>query len=163
MADLNRRFTLAAIVLPVLFLVMSGLARATDIIVTTLNGGSVTGQCSLVDAVKAANTETAQNGCAAGSGDDAIFFDVTGTIDVDTADLPLSISDPDLAIIGSNIGCSGSGPCGDTINGGNSLTGGIILAGSGTTLLLQNLTFEDGQDYPTSQRIAAVDRIAAWA
>jgi hypothetical protein len=146
MADRSRRFTLAAVALPFLFLVMSGLSRAAEIIVTTLNGGSVPGQCSLVDAIKAANTKIAQNGCSAGSGDDAIFFNVTGTIVVDTADLPLNISDPDLAIIGPNFGCSGSGPCGVTINGNDNaeMTGGIILAGTGTTLSLENLTFQEG-------------------
>ena len=147
MADRNRRFIIAAVTLPLLFLAMAGMARATEIGVTTLDGGSVPGQCSLVDAVKAANTETAQNGCAAGSGDDAIFFDVTGTINVDAGDLPLSISDPDLSIIGPNLGCSGSGPCGVAISAGlNEVVpaGGIIVAGSGTALYLENLTLEDG-------------------
>ena len=40
MADRNRRLTLAAIALPVLFLVMSGLARAASIVVNTLDGGT---------------------------------------------------------------------------------------------------------------------------
>jgi hypothetical protein len=147
MADRNRWFTGAAIALPFLFLVMSGLARANEIVVTTTSGESVSGQCSLVDAITAANEGSQVNGCAPGSGDDLIFFDVTGTITVDPFDLPLKISDPDLAIIGPNLGCSGAGPCGVTISGG--LTGvvpagGIILPEPGTTLELDTLTFEDG-------------------
>jgi len=43
MADRNRRFTLAAIALPLLFLVMAGLARAATIAVDTLSSTSVSG------------------------------------------------------------------------------------------------------------------------
>ena len=46
MAGSNRRFTLAAIALPLLFLAMSGLARANDILVNTISGESEA--CSLV-------------------------------------------------------------------------------------------------------------------
>ena len=83
MADRDRRFTFAAIALPFLFLVMSGLARAIPInmiIVDTLSGGSVMGHCSLSDAVKAANSGVMQNACPAGTGIDEITFVVTGTI-----------------------------------------------------------------------------------
>src|SRR6516162_8442015 len=38
------------------------------------------GICSLRDAITAANTQTATNGCAAGNGHDTIKFSVTGTI-----------------------------------------------------------------------------------
>ncbi len=40
MAGSTRRFTFAAIALPFLFVVMSGLARANDIIVNTTDGES---------------------------------------------------------------------------------------------------------------------------
>jgi hypothetical protein len=147
MAVWNRRSTVAALALPFFFLVMSGLAQANEIIVTTTSGGSVSGQCSLVDAIAAANMGVPVHDCAPGSGDDVIFFNVTGTIVVDASDLPLNISDPDLAIIGPNLGCSGPGPCGITINGNEAVapvTGGLILAGPGTTLALQSLTFTEG-------------------
>jgi hypothetical protein len=147
MADRNRRFIGAAIALPFFFLVISGLAQANEIIVTTTSGGSVSGQCSLVDAIAAANMGMPVHGCAPGSGDDVIFFNVTGTIVVDASDLPLTISDPELAIIGPNLGCSGPGPCGVTINGNEAvapLTGGLVLAGPGTSLLLEGLTFTEG-------------------
>ena len=54
MADPNRRFRLAAITLPLFFLAMSGLARATIIFVDTTDDGSVPSHCTLIDAVQAA-------------------------------------------------------------------------------------------------------------
>jgi hypothetical protein len=38
------------------------------------------GICALRDAITAANTMTATNGCSAGNGNDTIKFSVTGTI-----------------------------------------------------------------------------------
>ncbi|HKN12476.1 MAG TPA: hypothetical protein VJX68_04700 [Candidatus Binatus sp.] len=131
MAGSKRHFTVAAVAIPFLFLAMSGLARAIPvnfINVDTLNGDHVAGHCSLPDAVKAANgLPVAGATCATGTGNDEIDFLVTGVIAVDVADLPLSISDTHLSIVGPGIGCSGVGPCGITISGGNSLTGGIFL------------------------------------
>jgi CSLREA domain-containing protein len=60
-----------------------GFAPATDaasIIVNNLSGTSVGGQCTLRDAIQAANTDLAVQGCTAGSGADVITFSVTGTI-----------------------------------------------------------------------------------
>ena len=58
MADRIRRYTFAAIVLPVLFLAMAGLARANTIIVNTLDSGTQPFPlCTLEDAVLAANTQ----------------------------------------------------------------------------------------------------------
>jgi hypothetical protein len=148
MAVRNRRFTLAAVALPFLFLVMSGLVQAAPtnfILVTTLSGGSVSGACSLSDAIKAANTKSVPAGstCAAGTGTDEIVFMVTGTI---VLDAPLNISDADLVISGPPIGCSGTGPCGITIDGDENpaADGGIIFAETSTTLTLQNLAFTQG-------------------
>ena len=82
MAGSNRRLTLAAIVLPVLFLAMSGLARANIIVVNTLDGGRQPAPlCTLEDAVTAANTQAPAGGCPGGNGfNDTIDFIVTGTI-----------------------------------------------------------------------------------
>lgn len=155
MAGSTRRFTSAAIALPFLFLVMSGLARAIPInliTVDTLSGGSVTGHCSLSDAVKAANTGVAQNACPAGNGiDDEITFVVTGTIFLDVGNV-LLVSDANLSIVGPSLGCSGSGPCGITISGNSNpeTSGGIVLTEppvypvTSTVLTLKNLTFEEG-------------------
>ena len=149
MAGSNRRFTFAAIALPFLFLVMGGSAHAiiNTITVDTLSGGSVTGHCSLSDAVKAANTGVAQNACPAGIGLDQITFAVTGTIFLDITNIPLNISDSLLTIVGPSIGCTGLGPCGITISGDfyPGTHGGIINTNTTNTVLtLQNLSFTQG-------------------
>ncbi len=55
-------------------------ANAATITVNNLGGGSVAGQCTFSDAVQAANTDAAVQGCAAGAGADTILFSVAGTI-----------------------------------------------------------------------------------
>lgn len=59
----------------------TGVQSAT-ITVTTLADGSVPGQCTLRDAIQAANTDTVVAGCSAGAGPDEIVFSpgLTGTI-----------------------------------------------------------------------------------
>src|SRR5260370_20305402 len=133
MADPNRRFRLAAITLQLLFLAMSGLARATTIFVDTTDDGSVASHCTLIDAVAAANTHTPQNACPAGTGNDTIKFSVTGTI---TLDGQLTTTDSLLAIIGPSSG-------GITIDGDGL---GRIIDDESTVLTLQNLTFTNGAD-----------------
>jgi parallel beta-helix repeat protein/predicted outer membrane repeat protein len=59
-------------------------ASAATITVNNLSGTSVGGQCTLRDALLAADTNTAVQGCAAGSGADTINFSVTGTISLAT-------------------------------------------------------------------------------
>ena len=140
MAGSNRRFTVAAVVLPLLFLVMSGLARANEIFVNTTDGESPAAPlCSLPDAITAHNLEIPINGCAAGNGLDAIFFEVTGTILIDE---PLEITNGILAIEGPQLGCSGAGPCGITIDGGGTVQ--IIQQDPGTSLFLKALTLNHG-------------------
>jgi len=140
MAGSNRRYTFAAIALPFLFLVMSGLARATNIFVNTTDGESPAAPlCSLPDAITAHNLQTIVNGCDKGSGADTIFIDVTGTILIDE---PLEITNGLLTIQGPLFGCSGAGPCGITINGEGTVQ--IIQADAGTVVDLINLTLADG-------------------
>jgi CSLREA domain-containing protein len=59
-------------------------ASAATITVNNLSGTSVAGQCTLRDAIQAANTDVAVQGCAAGSGPDTINFSVTGAIPLAT-------------------------------------------------------------------------------
>lgn len=137
MAGSSKRFTLAAVVLPFLFLVMSGSALAVPpnvITVNTLFGGSVIavpGPCSLTDAVAAANLGTTVQNCVAKPGPNEIVFLVTGTIVLGAT---LDTTAGALAIIGPSVG-------GITISGDNSQQ--IIDAEAGN-LTLENLTLADG-------------------
>jgi predicted outer membrane repeat protein len=140
MADRNRRFTIAAVALPFLFVVMAGSARAMPppnlIFVTTLDGSSesvVPGPCSLTDAVAAANTGTTVNNCAGEPGANTIVFEVTGRIDL-TGTLDVTTTSA-LAIDGPAVG-------GIVLSGGT--TNEILDLGPGTNVALTNLTFVDG-------------------
>ncbi|MGB9379595.1 choice-of-anchor Q domain-containing protein, partial [Candidatus Binatus sp.] len=135
MAARNRRFTLAAVTFPLLFLAMSAMARAATITVDTTSAGHVAGKCTLEDAVKSANNQATPSGssCTAGSSDnDTIEFSVTGTIAIAAT---LNITDAQLAIMGF------AGAPGITISGGNATQ--IVTVGA-TNLTLENLTLADG-------------------
>src|ERR1700693_4156748 len=117
MAGSNRRSRLAVILLPLLFVAMSGLARANTIIVNTTDGENINPLlCSLPDAIAAVNTQFPVNGCAGGSAhDDLIIIGVTGQTNIDETQ---EIDGPEiLTIVGPGFGCSGPGPCGFTIDG----------------------------------------------
>jgi hypothetical protein len=140
MAGSNRRFAVAAVLLPLLFLVMSGLARANNIAVNTIDGESDPFPlCSLPDAITAHNLQIPINGCVAGNGSDSIFFNVTGTIFIDET---LEVTNGLLGIQGALFGCSGAGPCGITIDGESSVQ--IIKADPGTSVFLSALTLANG-------------------
>ena len=142
MAVRNRRDALAAVVLPFLFLAMSGLARAATIVVNTLDSGTQPFPlCTLEDAVLSANTQMVHGGCPAGSGNfDTIEFIITGTIFPDNT-LTINNKSEDLIIQGPALGCSGAGPCGITING---LFKFELIDAEGTLLELDNLTLTKG-------------------
>jgi hypothetical protein len=130
MAKSNRRLSVAATLVCLLFLVTAGMARATVITVNTTDGGSDAAPlCTLEDAVLAANTQSNTNGCPGGNGNDTILFAVTGTILIDET---LNITDPNLSIIGPAVG-------GITISGG-----GVNQIMSVTGISLKNLTLADG-------------------
>jgi hypothetical protein len=121
---------------------MSGLARANFIIVNTLDGNTDPSLCTLPDAIVSANTGSEVGGCVIGiaTGADQIVFDVTGTIFVATARLPMTVSDPVLEILGPDVG-------GVTIDGGlnQETEAGIMFVSSLNKFLeLENLTFADG-------------------
>ncbi len=143
MAGLNRRYTLAAITLPFLFVVMSGVARATSILVNTtsgLGGFFSSPVCTLPDAIEAANSGSTVAGCPGGSGDDTIVIGVTGTIFVNVGSLPLTISDPVLRIT-----TFGDGPV--VIDGSakaGTLGGTMSVSSLNKFLELTNLTFANG-------------------
>src|SRR5580692_3904212 len=116
MADRNRRFTVASIALPFLFLVMSRLASASTLTVINTND---TGVGSLRGEILAA------------SSGDTINFNVSGTI-------TLSSSLPGIAI---NLTIDGSGQS-ITVDGANSFQ--ILIVNTGATLTLHNLTIAKG-------------------
>lgn len=66
-------------------------ALATTITVNSLNDPGSAGICTLRDAIAAADTDTAVNGCTAGSGADTIdLTGVTGTITLTAGELQTS-------------------------------------------------------------------------
>src|SRR5688572_2175971 len=78
-SDANgRRRLLSAVVLAVIliasFLILIPSASATNINVTTTGDGGIDGQCSLREAITAANTDAPVDTCPAGSGADGIHL-----------------------------------------------------------------------------------------
>ena len=116
MADRNRRFTLATIALPLLFLAMSGWARAATLTVSNTND---TGIGSLRGEILAA------------SSGDTINFSVSGTI-------TLGSSLPAIAI---NLTIDGSGQA-ITVDGADSFE--ILSVNLDATLNLKSLTLTRG-------------------
>jgi CSLREA domain-containing protein len=124
-----------AIVAALALTLVASAARAATITVTTLSDpAGPSGTCSLRDAITAANTMTATNGCAAGSGNDTINFSVTGTIALANT-LP-AIIDKTLTIIGP------MSP-GITLDGDNKVQ--VMTVASASTLNLKRLTIANGQ------------------
>jgi CSLREA domain-containing protein len=74
------RAVLAAVMAAAFAPALSTAARAATIVVNSLADPGAAGICALRDAITAANSMTATNGCAAGNGHDTIRFLVTGTI-----------------------------------------------------------------------------------
>jgi hypothetical protein len=130
MAGSGRRFALAGILMPLLFLAMAGLSHATVFTVTSLSGEpAAPTACGLVDAIAAANGTV--NVCGTKSGNDSIVFALTGTIVIDE---PLLITDANLTIQGR-------------------IDSPVVIDGDGVTqiidhedgnLTLNNLTFQNG-------------------
>jgi hypothetical protein len=122
----------------VLALTLSTAAGAATIVVNSLADPGAKGICALRDAITAANTKTATNGCTAGTGKDTIRFSVTGTITL-ASTLP-QITDSRLTI-------NGPTSPGITIDGGSKGLGTgvqVMQVASGATLELRNLTIAHG-------------------
>ncbi len=142
MAISDRRFMVAALVLPLFLLVISGRARADLIFVDTLDGNSDPGACTLPDAIGSANSAIPEGGCfiIPAPGADQILIGLTGTISVDAARLPLIISDEALEIT-----TYGDGPV--VINGAAKagVDGGtMVVEPDNKFLKLTLLTFANG-------------------
>ena len=76
----RRRAGIVSIAAAAFIFALGTAAHGATITVNSLADPSATGACTLHDAIVAANTMIATNGCAAGTGDDTIQFNVTGTI-----------------------------------------------------------------------------------
>jgi CSLREA domain-containing protein len=115
-----------------------GTALAATITVNSLADPGASGICSLRDAITAANTKTATNGCAAGGRTDTINFlpRITGTV-VLVSTLP-EVTDSLLTINGPALrGITISG-------GGNFLLSPVMEVGAGATLNLKNISIAHG-------------------
>src|SRR5208283_5138630 len=121
MADRNRRFTVAAVVMPLVFLAMSGLARAATFTVsnTTDPASPMAGDGSLREAITSANTAGGTNNIQFNAG-------VTGTITV--ADCTFSGNQATAGSQGIGVGgaiwSEGTLTVTDSTLSGNQATGG---------------------------------------
>jgi CSLREA domain-containing protein len=129
----------AAALVGIVAMVAAGVAEATPYTVNTTNDSSGAGNCSLRDAINAADgSPTSGSTCTtAGTGSDTITFSVTGTITLGST-LP-TITDSGLTITGPNPASSAA----ITISGNNAVQI-MSVGGRFGTLSLNYLTFIDG-------------------
>jgi CSLREA domain-containing protein len=129
----------AAALAGILAMLIAGSALATSYTVNTTNDSSGAGNCSLRDAINAANgSPTSGSTCtSAGTGSDTITFSVTGTITLGST-LPM-ITDSGLTITGPNPASSAA----VTISGNNAVQI-MSVGGRFGTLSLNYLTLLDG-------------------
>ena len=138
-----RRKTLRLAALAVAFgslIAAGGRAKAATILVTTLDDSDVAdADCSLREAIVAANGDAAHQGCGAGNGPDRIEFGVEGTILLGS-DLPIVIKD--LVLAGPPLAPDKSPAL--VIDGGDHRM--FVLDGmpDGRTLTVQRLTLREG-------------------
>jgi CSLREA domain-containing protein len=128
-----RLLALAALVLGLVFALppQAAFADSTITVNTLSDANAVDGFCSLREAILAANTNSAVNECAAGSGTDTIQFSVNGTIVLGSA-----LPDITTAMI-----IDGSGHS-ITIDGNNGVR--VFKVGTSITFELKNLSVVNG-------------------
>ena len=128
--------------------------HAASITVDKSADGDTNGTCLLVDAITAANTDTATNGCTAGSGADTITLGVNITLDNWLPDITSEIT-----IEGANYDIDGNDEYqifyvdgGDLTINNITLTGGVsgsyggaINADDGSSLTVTNSRLEDNE------------------
>jgi CSLREA domain-containing protein len=74
----------------VICVLLNTIAQAETIVVNSLADPGAPSACALRDAITAANSKKAVNGCVAGRGDDQIRFLVTGKIQLKTTMPPIT-------------------------------------------------------------------------
>ena len=132
-AALRMRAALAAAIAVAFALTLNTAASAARIVVNSLVDPGATGICALHDAIVAANSMTATDGCAAGTGNDTIQFRVTGVILL-AGTLP--------QVIDGLLTINGPASQGITIDGGGRVQ--VMQVAPGATLKLKNLTIAHG-------------------
>jgi predicted outer membrane repeat protein len=132
-------FIVALLVLvPIGVVLIRSLLRAVPppppniITVNTLIDPGTTGVCALRDAITAANTLAAVNGCPAGTGTDTIHFSVSGTITLGST-LPTILNTLTIDGIGQAITVSGA------------VLYEILYENAAATVTLNELTLTDGK------------------
>ncbi len=109
--------------------------QAATITVNNLSDGSVAGQCTLRDAIAAANSDAVVAGCTAGSGADEIIFAPAihgGTITLSAG----------VLVIGSNLAITGPGPEQLAIDGNGDRI--MINSAGGLSIELSGITLQNG-------------------
>ena len=118
-----------------LFVLLPGAANAgTPVATITVNTtGDTTGgpDCSLRDAITAANTDQATGGCTAGSGADTINFSVNGQINLGST-LPGVASELTIDGSGQNV----------VVNG--QVAEGVLVVGAGASLAVDGFAIVNG-------------------
>ena len=147
--QLRRRAGLTIISLALLLL--SGLALYTpqasgaDLPLSTIevntaaDSDTADGDCSLREAIVAANTDTAYNGCNAGAGADTITFAGNYTITLGGSQLP---------VITSTVTINGNGPANTIIQAHaspNTATHRVFTVGAAGNLTLDNASVQNGR------------------
>ena len=132
MVDRDRRFIVPAVVMPLLFLMMSGLAQAATFTVTNTTdpASPMAGDGSLREAIINANSAGGTNTIQFNAG-------VTGTITLGST-LPGIVSGNTLTITGT------AASPGIAISGGHAVQ--LMVVNGGATLTLQFLTMEEGNE-----------------
>jgi hypothetical protein len=124
---MRKGITLGWLVAAVMTLGWPASSLANTITVNSLNDVGATGICTLRDAITAANTSAAVNGCGAGSGTDTINFSLSGTISVATT----------LPTIANTLTIDGTGQSIDIDGGGGN---DLIEVASTATVSISKLT-----------------------
>jgi hypothetical protein len=131
----------AAAVIGAIVLASAAAAHPATITVSTLlDPAGPAGTCSLRQAITNANghDQSGSAGCAAGTGNDAIAFSVTGTISLGST----------LPAIAGILSITGPAAPGITIDGGGAVQ--VMQMNAGSTLSLRALTIANGSAGPGS-------------
>ncbi len=129
----------------VLFMTLCCLApaRAATITVTSDSGGTGGPDCTLRDAITAANTDTATGGCAAGNGADTIELPARAVITLTEGD-NWSDGPTGLPAITSEVIINGNGSTIERDEGDKAFEFRIFAVGADGVLTLKHLTVSNG-------------------